>query len=276
MENFEGTYMLHVFSFPSLRYARIFLHVSNNQSNKQEGLKLPELSEARRIIGNSVIDRNEELHQEVETLLDILRNYNADIEKRKQAQLWRSRLARDFRKDQLEQEIRNFIGELRNRTSDPVSLRPSTARERKVVSYFVDPERPRTAQEILQTRNHSIGRPLSEGEGLSQTGSKRDIPNDGRPRTADLVSKALSETSDVVLVCERLESIAGALRDDLAIERDLLLEDISFLHQCIESEIEREVSTDPLWSAPPTEAELLDLKGRIQVCSHCFQRYLDV
>ena len=199
-------------------------------------------------------------------LLEILRSYNADIEKRKQAQKWRSRLlAGDLRKEQLEQEIRNFIGELRNRTSDPVSLRPSTARERKVISYLVDQERPRTAQEILQTRNHSMGRPLSEGEGSSRTSSKRDIPIDGRPRTADLVSKALADKSDVVLVCERLESIAGALRDDLAIERDLLLEDISFLHQCIESEYEREISFDPQWSAPPTEAELLDLKGRIQV-----------
>ena len=194
-----------------------------------------------------------------------MRNYNADIEKRRQAQEWRSRLARDFRKDQLEREIRNFIGELRHRTADPVSLRPSTARERKVVSFFVDAERPRTAQEILQTRNHSTGRPSSEGEGTSRSGSKRDIPNDGRPRTADLVSKALAEKSDVVLVCENLERIAGALRDDLAIERDLLLEDVAFLHQCIESEYEREVSIDPHLSAPPTEAELLDLKGRIQV-----------
>ncbi len=197
--------------------------------------------------------------------MDILRSYNADIEQRRQAQQWRSRLGSDFRKEQLEQEVRNFIAELRNRAADPVSLRPSTARERKVISYLVEPERPRTAQELLLTRNRSSGRPSSEGEGLSRTTMKRELPNDGRPRTADLVTKALTDKSDPVLVCERLESIAVALREDLTMERDLLLEDISFLHECIESEYERELSVDQHVNAPPTEAELLDLKSRMQV-----------
>ena len=240
----------------------------------QDALNPPELAEARKIIGAPLIERNEELIQEIETLLQILREYTFDIENKRKAQEWQSRLARDLRKDKLEAEIRTFICELRSRTTNPISLRPKTAREQTVISCFVTAERPQTARELLQARRAS--RPSSEGDDSKTITSIRDKVEQGRPKTADLVSRALAEKGDILAVCEKLECIANSLREELAMEYKVLLDDVAFLHACFEIEFEREALTEPHLRAPPTEEELLELKSKLQVRIIGFPAFLDV
>ena len=226
-------------------------------------MRSPELAEARRIIGFSVMEKNEEIHLEVETLLHILRDYTASIEIKNKALQWRSRLSQDLRREKLENDIRNFITELRSRSSDLLSLRPRTARERNVVSFFVDAERPRTAQDLIRSR--VCNRPCSAGAD-NTVALECSMDEQTRPRTADLVSRALSNQDDILVVCERLEEISETIRTELELERVQLLEDVAFLHACFETEYEREALTDIQNGEIPTEQELHDLKGRLQVC----------
>lgn len=228
----------------------------------QVSLRSPELAEAQRIIGFSAIEKNEEIHREIEILLQILRDYTVSIENKKKAQAWRSRLSRDLRKEKLENDIRSFISELRTKNSNPLSLRPRTAREKNVVSFFVETERPRTAQDLFRSRTSN--RPHSEG--MESTAAREQCFDDQhRPRTADLVSRALADKDDVIAVCERLEHIAESIREELDMERVQLLDDVAFLHACFETEFERETLTDHPIGAIPTEQELMDLHGRLQV-----------
>lgn len=94
-----------------------------------------EVEEVVSILGRSQIDRNEELHREMATMLEILRDYTAEVEGR--AQQWRARFCQDANRDMLTTEIRSFISALRSKTSTPISLRPSTPHDRSVLGYVL-------------------------------------------------------------------------------------------------------------------------------------------
>jgi hypothetical protein len=224
----------------------------------QEKLRPSEIAEARRIVGNAIIEKNESLQGEIINLLDILREYSSEVEKRQQAVDWQSRLSKDMKKEQLEREIHSFIAALRSKSSTPVSLRPATARERTVLSFFVGEDqaqsRPKSARELLTSRS-GIDKRFSES-----------ISN--RPKTAELVSEVLIDKSDTCVMYDKLESIASAIRQELLIEQATFMEDIEFLHLCIDNEHERDLQSCIQASAPPTESELLDFKGKLQVCAH--------
>ena len=251
-------------------------HTSEWTFLPQAHLRPQEILETRRIVGNGLIERNEELLAEAETLLDILREYSKEVEDRTRASEWRTRLSRDFRREHLEREIRNFITALRSKTSTPLSLRPSTARERAVISHFHasddGEERPRTARELISSRNAS--RSHREDEDTHQAPAER------RPQTAEVLSAVASScgrpssaegstasqnSAGAEGAYERLEGLAGALRQELTLERELLLEDVEFLHACIETEHQRDLGANCPPGEVPTESELLVLKGKLQV-----------
>ena len=115
----------------------------------QAKLAPAEVHETVSILGQALIDRNDGLHQELSTLLDILREYTAEVDGK--AQRWRARLSHDTNRDMLTTEIRSFISALRSKTSTPISLRPSTPHDRAVLDYVLheDESNMQSARQLL-------------------------------------------------------------------------------------------------------------------------------
>jgi hypothetical protein len=148
-----------------------------------------EVPEVVSILGQAQIDRNDELHAEMSTLLDILRDYTAAVDGK--ARLWRSRFSRDTNRDMLTTEIRSFISALRSKTSTPISLRPSTPHDRSVLGYVL-PEQ--EADALLVTQS---ARQLLNSRGGSSHGARGGVPaNVGahqRPGTAEVAGRMARE-----------------------------------------------------------------------------------
>lgn len=148
-----------------------------------------EVPEVVSILGQAQIDRNDELHAEMSTLLDILREYTAAVDGK--ARLWRSRFSRDTNRDMLTTEIRSFISALRSKTSTPISLRPSTPHDRSVLGYVL-PEQ--EADALLVTQS---ARQLLSSRGGSSQGARGGVPaNVGahqRPGTAEVAGRMARE-----------------------------------------------------------------------------------
>jgi hypothetical protein len=148
-----------------------------------------EVPEVVSILGQAQIDRNDELHAEMSTLLDILREYTAAVDGK--ARLWRSRFSRDTNRDMLTTEIRSFISALRSKTSTPISLRPSTPHDRSVLGYVL-PEQ--EADALLVTQS---ARQLLNSRGGSSHGARGGVPaNVGahqRPGTAEVAGRLARE-----------------------------------------------------------------------------------
>ncbi len=115
-----------------------------------------------------------------------------------QENAWKARLSqRSAKRELLEGEIRTFVSALRSKTSTPVSLRPSSAREKVVLEYVSgEPssqiERPDTALERLATRCVSRG-----GDAV-------------RPGTAELLGKIAREKGGISY--DKLEGVTDALQ----------------------------------------------------------------
>ena len=223
----------------------------------QAKLAPAEVHETVSILGQALIDRNDGLHQELSTLLDILREYTAEVDGK--AQRWRARLSHDTNCDMLTTEIRSFISALRSKTSTPISLRPSTPHDRAVLDYVLheDENNTQSARQLLASRGGASHRgvPPSVGE------------QHERPGTAEVAGRLVREIAargGVDAGCgkvtlEALEREAQRFQQVLEDEATELTEHISFLHQVLEAEQDR----DKLHSGAPSSSDLKDLREKL-------------
>jgi len=226
----------------------------------KEKLHPSEIQEVSSILGQSLIDKNKELHDEIKSLLMILEDYVKEVDQREKQRNWNVQLGRDSNKDFLASEIRDFISALRSQTSTPISLRPKSAKDRSVLSFVMpdcyhEDELP-SARKLLSSRGQSRG-----GRDGQASQEERN-----RPMTADLLGsltrQAAAEHDKFSL--ETVECLSERFREILSLEEKDLLDQIDFLHSCIEAEQERDnknMCTDML----PTERDLKDLRDRLQV-----------
>lgn len=147
----------------------------------QDKLRPAEVPAARCIVGKALIEENEALHEEIASLLDILRIYSEEVDSKVQQNAWRARLSRrDAKREMLEGEIRAFVAALRSKTSTPLSLQARSARQEVIISYVsgVSGEavqgaggRPTSARDTLGSRGgtaQQVGGLLSHPANLSR------------------------------------------------------------------------------------------------------------
>ena len=189
-----------------------------------------EVPEVVSILGHAQIDRNDELHAEMATLLDILREYKAAVDGK--AQQWRARFARDTNRDMLTTEIRSFISALRSKTSTPISLRPSTPHDRSVLGYVL----PEQEAEVLLGTQSARQLVSSRGGG----GVPANVGELQRPGTAEVAGRLAREiaASDGGregagrLSLESMEREAQRFQEVLKQEEDELKEHIEVRTAC--------------------------------------------
>lgn len=218
-----------------------------------------EVQEVICVLGRSQIDRNDELHQELGTLLDILREYTAEVEGK--AKQWRARFSRDTNRDMITTEIRSFVSALRSKTSTPISLRPVTPHDRSVLSYVLPehgPE-PQSARQLLTSRG---------GSRCGARGIPASVGEIERPGTAEVAGRLVREIAareggaggSGKLSLDAMEAEAQRFQLVLKEEEEELKMHIEFLHEVLEAEHER----DGLHNVVPTTADLKDLRDKLQ------------
>jgi hypothetical protein len=218
-----------------------------------------EVQEVVIILGQAQIDRNDELHQELGTLLDILREYTAEVDGK--AKQWRARFSRDTNRDMITTEIRSFVSALRSKTSTPISLRPVTPHDRSVLSYVLPehgPE-PQSARQLLASRG---------GSRCGARGIPASVGEMERPGTAEVAGRLAREIAareggdggSGQLSLDAMETEAQRFQQVLKEEEEELKTHIEFLHAVLEAEHER----DGLHSVVPTTTDLKDLRDKLQ------------
>ena len=219
-----------------------------------------EVQETVNILGQSQIDRNHDLHDELGTMLDILRDYTAEVDGK--AQKWRAHFSRDTNRDMLTTEIRSFISALRSKTSTPISLRPSTPHDRSVLGYVL----PENETEGLL---REPSRQLLASRGGNRGGMPGSVGSNTRPGTAEAAGRLAREIAaregggdgdNCKLSLESMEMEAQRFQQVLKEEEQELKAHIEFMHEVLEAEHER----GGLHSDVPTTNDLKDLRDKLQ------------
>jgi len=219
-----------------------------------------EVQETVNILGQSQIDRNHDLHNELGTMLDILRNYTAEVDDK--AQKWRAHFSRDTNPDMLTTEIRSFISALRSKTPTPISLRPSTPHDRSVLGYVL----PENETEGLL---REPSRQLLASRGSNRGGMPGSVGLNMQPGTAEAAGRLAREIAaregggdgdNCKLSLESMEMEAQRFQQVLKEEEQELKAHIEFMHEVLEAEHER----DGLHSDVPTTNDLKDLWDKLQ------------
>ncbi|XP_052256460.1 uncharacterized protein LOC127861822 [Dreissena polymorpha] len=185
-----------------------------------------EREEIKNMMGESLIDQSIELHEEIDTLLEIWRDYRAETTNVKPV----SKLAepRGMR-DRLIQEIQFFVGSVKEKAkSEGVNADKLLSRHNtEVLDYALDTYRPESV------------RPSSRQAALGLDG--RETPMICSPTCSDRTSEASILSEEVEAMNEKLnilklDEVLNHLRSTLEEEVETLLKDIRFLQNCLDDE----------------------------------------
>ncbi|ELT98140.1 hypothetical protein CAPTEDRAFT_207807 [Capitella teleta] len=167
-----------------------------------------EWQEVKQILGESLVDQSLELHTEIETLLEIWKEYREETHE----QLTCQRLPEPpAARDRLKQEIMFFVESLRQKAADN-GHNPDLVLKKcgsNVVSYVMADSRPSSS---------CSSRPMS-----------------ARPKLAEDLKKDLHEREDM-LTSLNMDDVVSHLRETLEDEVKMLLQDIEFLQHCLDDE----------------------------------------
>jgi hypothetical protein len=115
-----------------------------------------------------------------------------------QENAWRARLSqRSAKRELLEGEIRAFVSALRSKASTPLSIRPSSAREKAVLDY------------VSGEHHHAEHADTTPLERLATRCASRG-GDAARPQTAELLGKIAREKGEITY--EKLEGVSDALQ----------------------------------------------------------------
>lgn len=207
-----------------------------------------EQSEIKEILGEDVIDETVDLHKEVAMLLEIWQDYRDDCDKKTKELLLTCHFNRlpepPEMRSNMKKEIQLFVKALKERSvengrysTDSLSL---SKREKGMVDYaFKETGRPMTG-ESSQNGRLTPCRPTSSRSG-SRSSSLSDV----------------IESCQEQLTVEHVDRMAEKFRNILLEEKELLLEDITFLQNSL---FEESHHRENLPSSCETEPSLQELK----------------
>ncbi|KAK6180038.1 hypothetical protein SNE40_012259 [Patella caerulea] len=189
----------------------------------EEHISPHETQEIRSMLGESLIEQSLELHQEVETLLDIWRSFREESQiNPKSTKLPEPPEIRE----RLIQEIVFFVKGVKDKANnggvDPEKI--ISKHNSGVINY------------ALQTSRSGSSTPRPQ---TARSDSGRDTPmissvNDRLNNEADLASEVVSMNDKLNFL--QFDEVVSSLRDHLQKEIEHLLKDITFLQQCLEDE----------------------------------------
>mmetsp|Transcript_128 Transcript_128/g.460 ORF Transcript_128/g.460 Transcript_128/m.460 type:complete len:459 (-) Transcript_128:163-1539(-) len=230
-----------------------------------ERLPAAERDEVKRVIGEYIIEGNQQLFDEATALAEIVGDVRLKIDefaKRRQ-----SVLLQTPQRSMVESGISMLLDNIHRAVSGYTSgLDP-----RGSVEALVAPgQKERSLYQYMATvQSASRSGPGSARPSTPRTPPSRPLSSCGsRPSTAGTGASACSVDSTQVLETVQpklnafeIDSVTTYLRDVLRTEHDSLMEDIEYLHQCLEGEAELQAIAS---KAPPPVQELLEYSAKLQ------------
>ncbi|XP_077981052.1 coiled-coil domain-containing protein 24-like [Glandiceps talaboti] len=229
----------------------------------EENVVREEREEIREILGESLVEQSLELHTEVETLLEIWRDYrdetNGLMPRRK-------RLPEPPKvRENLVGHIKLLVGSLKEKAKeegmDPDAV--FSKRNNDVLDYVMR-EKLRKGSE---SQNNAAKRPST----ASSSRDGRETPFRMTPSSDVDMLSATSTLSDQVdsvkghLNILKIDEVVQQLRQNLADEIEMLLQDITFLQDCLEDESNfRAESVLSLNQIEPTIQDLKEERSRLE------------
>lgn len=213
-----------------------------------------EREEIKSMLGESLIDQSLELHEEVDTLLEIWRDYRDETSRTQPA----SRLPEPpGLRDRLVQEIQFFVGSLKEKArhqgvnADKFLSRHNT----EVLDYALESARPDSA------------RPSSRLTARGNDG--RETPMICSPACSDRTSEASVLSEEVEAMNDKLnvlkfDEVVAHLRETLEEEIETLLRDIGFLQNCLDEEATFRAEVTGTLSREPTLTDLKEERSTLE------------
>ncbi|XP_053395659.1 uncharacterized protein LOC123525787 [Mercenaria mercenaria] len=213
-----------------------------------------EREEIKSMLGESLIDQSMELHEEIDTLLEIWRDYREETEHAKPM----SKLPEPpGLRDRLIQEIQFFVDSVKEKAkyqgvnADKILSRHNT----DILDYALDTYRPDSA------------RPSSRLTARGNDG--RETPMICSPTCSDRTSEASILSEEVEAMNEKLnilkfDEVVAHLRSTMEEEIETLLRDINFLQSCLDDEATFRAESTGTLSREPTLSELKEERSTLE------------
>lgn len=218
-----------------------------------------EQTEIRNMLGESLVDQSLELHTEIDTLLEIWRDYRYETDEMQPAKILPEPPGL---RDRLVQEIQFFVDNVKEKAKNS-GMNPEKVLHAKynmdIIEYAFDCSRPGTG----------IGRPSSARPGSSSSREGRDTPMITSPTGFDRASNASSLSEEIESMNDKLnflkfEEVVQHLRSTLEEEIETLLRDIRFLYECIDNEAEFRAEKIGTISREPTILDLQHERSKME------------
>lgn len=216
-----------------------------------------EQTEIKNMLGESLVDQSLELHAEIDTLLEIWRDYRYETDDMQPAKILpeppglRGRLI---------QEIQFFVDNVKEKAQNQ-GMNPdrvlNTKYNMEVIDYALDSSRPGT------------GRPGSARPCSAFSREGRDTPMITSPTGSDRASFASTLSEEIESMNDKLnylkfDECVQHLRSTLEEENEILLRDIRFLYECIDDEAEFRAEKQGTVSREPTILDLQQERSKME------------
>lgn len=219
----------------------------------EQNVSPSEQNEIKNMLGESLIDTTLELHQEVNMLMEIWRDYNDETEIENKHKLAEP----PHMRDRLIQEI-SFLAENIREKSLRKGMNPTAVLSKhkaEVLEYAQESRRCGTAVSCPQSARSADGRqtPLS--------------PTDQATNRAALSSTITAEVTSSSARCNymQFDQVCNRLRDTLTKEMEQLKSDVNFLQGCLDNAAEcRSRGSSPALSRQPTITELREERSLLE------------
>jgi hypothetical protein len=244
----------------------------------KQNVKECELDLMKSTIGESLIDTSIELHQEVETLLDIWRDYRDETVYSLNQIIVSNSSSKTFlpeppdQRERLIKEINFFLKQMREKCDSKTFCNQLTAQKHNlnVINYVLNTASTKFDDNESMTMFSSNGSSRLTPKSIQRPSTSMSKNGTMTPcmktfRSENNCSK-MSSTLEIVedkLNVNQIDEIVEHLREVLQEEVDTLLKDIDFLYECIDKESEYRLQSKQNL-IEPTLTELKEERKRLE------------
>lgn len=217
-----------------------------------------EQTEIKNMLGESLVDQTLELHGEIDTLLEIWRDYRYETDDMQPGKILPEPPGQ---RDRLIQEIQFFVENVKEKAKNN-GMNPEKVLRTKynmdVIDYALDSSRPGTG----------MGRPSSARPTSAFSREGRDTPMITSPTGSDRASFASTLSEEIESMNDKLnflkfEEVVQHLRSTIEEEVETLLRDIRFLYECIDDEATFRAEKQGTLSREPTIQDLQQERSKM-------------
>ncbi|XP_033738128.1 coiled-coil domain-containing protein 24-like [Pecten maximus] len=213
-----------------------------------------EQDEIKNLLGESMVDQSLELHQEIDVLLEIWRDYRDETNDNQRVKLPEPPGLRD----RLIQEINFFVENIRDKAKNN-GVNPDRLLEARHNTEIID-----YAMDTARSGSRCRSRP---GTARSRDGS--ETPMIVTPTGSDRISAASTLSEEIDSMNDKLnflhfDEVVQHLRSTLEEETRMLLKDIKFLQECLEDEATYRAEVQGTFSREPTIADLQQERSKME------------